>query len=111
MFKILLVFQVEENLGMAMVFALVSALQEYLNERLDERKKEIAKKQEQIEEEKRKKQEEEVSEAYFCNTVISVEAVMSQSQSLEVPVPMSLENEFSLKWQIWSLFLPKHHPW
>ena len=27
---------------------------------------------------------------------------------LKVPVPKSLENEFSLKWQIWSFFLPKH---
>ncbi len=31
--------------------------------------------------------------------------------ALKVPVPISLENEFSLNWQIWSLFLPKHHPW
>ncbi len=27
--------------------------------------------------------------------------------SLKVPVPNCLENEFSLNWQIWSLFLPK----
>ncbi len=30
---------------------------------------------------------------------------------LKVLDPKSLENEFSLNWQIWSLFLPKHHPW
>ena len=30
---------------------------------------------------------------------------------LKVPVPKSLETEFSLNWQIWLLFLPIHHPW
>ncbi len=30
---------------------------------------------------------------------------------IKVPVPKSLENEFSLSWQILSLFLPIYHPW
>ncbi len=32
-------------------------------------------------------------------------------QILKVPDPKSLENEFSLNWQIWSLFLLRDHPW
>ena len=30
---------------------------------------------------------------------------------IKVPVPKFLENEFSLSWQILSLFLPIYHPW
>ena len=58
----LCIFQIEENLGMAMVFTLVAMLQEYLNERIDERQKEKDEQLEIIAEEKRKIREEEVGD-------------------------------------------------
>ncbi len=40
----------------------------------------------------------------------SVSINTSNKWDFKVPVPKSLENEFSLKWQKWTLFLQIYHP-
>lgn len=66
--------QIEENLGMAMVFTLVAMLQEYLNERIDERQKEKDEQLEIIAEEKRKIREEE--EQRLKGTTVTVDSFL-----------------------------------
>ncbi|XP_071956790.1 RWD domain-containing protein 1-like [Antedon mediterranea] len=63
--------QAEENLGMVMVFTLVSAVQEYLNESLDRIK--IEKENAKVAEEERLKKEE---EKVFIGTPVTIESFL-----------------------------------
>ncbi|KAL0984943.1 hypothetical protein UPYG_G00150800 [Umbra pygmaea] len=68
----ILKLQAEENLGMVMIFTLVTAVQEKLNELVDEIKK-------RREEEKRRKEEaaEEAEKVRFQGTVVTIENFLS----------------------------------
>ena len=63
--------KIEENLGMAMIFAIVSAAQEFLNERIDDIKAAREERKNRAEEEKKKEEEEAVSFGLFsCNRLV-----------------------------------------
>ncbi|XP_014677606.1 PREDICTED: RWD domain-containing protein 1-like [Priapulus caudatus] len=74
----LLLQQAEENVGMVMVFTLVSALQDLLHERIEKKKEE----EEQIR--SRKKEQEEAAEmARFEGTRVNIETFMSWKQKFD----------------------------
>lgn len=79
--KELLEEQIEENMGMAMVFALVSASQEFLNERVDDIKKEKEKQLEKEEEEKRKAEEE--RDQLLKGTPVTIETFLTWKEKFD----------------------------
>ncbi|XP_002741801.1 RWD domain-containing protein 1-like [Saccoglossus kowalevskii] len=68
--------QVEENLGMAMVFTLVSAVQERLNEKVDEIKQIEKDEKERIEQEEKTKAEAEEAKK-FVGTPVTIETFLA----------------------------------
>ncbi|XP_022089850.1 RWD domain-containing protein 1-like [Acanthaster planci] len=73
--------QIEENLGMAMVFTLVSATQEYLNNKVDEeRKAEMEEKRRREEEADRLKEEE---EQRLKGTLVTIESFLAWKENFD----------------------------
>lgn len=73
--------QIEENLGMAMVFALVSATQEFLNQMIDDLKKE--KKQQLEREEEAKRLAEEERDKLLKGTPVTIESFLSWKEEFD----------------------------
>ncbi|XP_078504658.1 RWD domain-containing protein 1 [Lissotriton helveticus] len=70
--------QVEENLGMVMIFTLVSAIQEKLNEIVD-----LIKTRREEEKVKKEKEEEEAEKVVFHGTPVTIEAFLSWKAKFE----------------------------
>ncbi|KAJ1155193.1 hypothetical protein NDU88_007928 [Pleurodeles waltl] len=70
--------QVEENLGMVMIFTLVSAIQEKLNEIVDQIK--TRREEEKV---KKEKEEEEAEKVVFHGTPVTIEAFLSWKAKFE----------------------------
>eukprot|EP00057_Strongylocentrotus_purpuratus_P022149 XP_011676623.1 PREDICTED: RWD domain-containing protein 1 [Strongylocentrotus purpuratus] len=70
----LVLAQIEENLGMAMIFAIVSASQEFLNERIDDIKAAKEDRKNRIEEEKKRVEEEAANK--LKGTLVTIESFL-----------------------------------
>ncbi|XP_014251888.1 RWD domain-containing protein 1 [Cimex lectularius] len=75
--------QAKDNLGMAMVFTLVSSVQEWIN-----LKCEIRAEQNKLEKERKKKEEEEEEQKKFEGTLVTVESFLQWKQAFEIEMGM-----------------------
>lgn len=73
--------EIDENLGMAMIFAIVSAAQEFLNERIDDIKAAKEEKRRAIEEEKRKTEEEAANK--LKGTLVTIESFLAWKEQFD----------------------------
>ncbi|XP_072178725.1 RWD domain-containing protein 1-like [Diadema setosum] len=73
--------QIEENLGMAMIFAIVSAAQEFLNERIDDLKAAREDRRKRLEEEKRREEEE--AEKKLKGTLVTIESFLAWKEKFD----------------------------
>ncbi|XP_018322229.1 RWD domain-containing protein 1 [Agrilus planipennis] len=84
--------QAEENLGMVMIFSLVSAAQEWLNVQWD-----AIKKQQQEEQLIREKEKEEAERKKFEGTRVTVESFLKWKQAFEEELQIDKKREMSKK--------------
>lgn len=73
--------QIEENLGMAMIFAIVSASQEFLNERIDDIKAAKEDRKNRIEEEKKRVEEEAANK--LKGTLVTIESFLEWKEMFD----------------------------
>ncbi|XP_077976937.1 RWD domain-containing protein 1-like [Glandiceps talaboti] len=74
--------QVEENLGMAMVFTMVSVIKEKLNEKVDEIKQQQKELEERLEEEERAKEKAEEAKK-FTGTPVTIETFLAWKKKFD----------------------------
>ncbi|XP_041463278.1 RWD domain-containing protein 1-like [Lytechinus variegatus] len=73
--------QIEENIGMAMIFAIVSASQEFLNEKIDEIKATKDDRKRRIEEEKKRAEEEAANK--LKGTLVTIESFLAWKERFD----------------------------
>ncbi|XP_070568312.1 RWD domain-containing protein 1-like [Ptychodera flava] len=83
--------QAEENLGMVMVFTIVSAVQEKLNEKVDLLKKQILEEEERAEEAKKAKEEAEMAKK-FVGTPVTIETFLAWKSKFDQEKTSSRKN-------------------